>query len=106
MEKDVWQSCILFLFLNVLLKRNMKAFKILVLVLVVGSAHAQSKSYQTLKENFINHINIISGLNTTIKIKSPFINLSKKEVVLLGKSLGVNYDTCPINTNKNEITKK
>jgi len=38
----------------------MKAFKILVLVLVVGSAHAQSKSYQTLKEKFINQPDVHS----------------------------------------------
>lgn len=40
--------------------RNMKAFKIFVLILVVGSAHAQSKSYQTLKENFINQPDVHS----------------------------------------------
>ncbi|HNV29458.1 MAG TPA: DUF4252 domain-containing protein [Cyclobacteriaceae bacterium] len=38
----------------------MKAFKIFVLILVVGSAHAQSKSYQTLKENFINQPDVHS----------------------------------------------
>ena len=58
----------------------------------VGFNKDDSINYWDCKENFINHINIISGLNTTIKIKSPFINLSKKEVVLLGKSLGVDYD--------------
>lgn len=38
----------------------MKAFKILVLILVVGSAHAQSKSYQTLKNNFIDQPDVHS----------------------------------------------
>ena len=40
--------------------RNMKTFKILVLVLVVGSAHAQSSSYQTLKNNFIDQPDVHS----------------------------------------------
>ena len=40
-------------------------------------------------------IGFVFSLVQQIKIKSPFINLSKKEVVLLGKSLGVNYDNNP-----------
>jgi len=40
--------------------RNMKALKILVLVLIVGSAHAQSRSYQTLKDNFIDQPDVHS----------------------------------------------
>ncbi len=38
----------------------MKALKILVLVLIVGSAHAQSRSYQTLKDNFIDQPDVHS----------------------------------------------
>ena len=41
---------------------------------------------------FIEKMNIISKMNTSISIESPFINLSKKEVVLLGKNLGVDFN--------------
>ena len=37
------------------------------------------------KTDFVNKINEITALNTDIQIKTPFINLSKKEVVKLAK---------------------
>ena len=49
-------------------------------------------NYWDCSVEIIEKMNIISKMNTSISIESPFINLSKKEVVLLGKSLGVNYD--------------
>ncbi len=49
-------------------------------------------NYWDCSVEFIEKMNIISKMNTSISIESPFINLSKKEVVLLGKNLGVDFN--------------
>lgn len=54
------------------------------------------------RTDFIQKINGITGLNTSIQIKTPFISLSKTEVVKLARELNVDLDntiTCyqPVN---------
>ena len=49
-------------------------------------------NYWDCSVEFIEKMNIISKMNTSISIESSFINLSKKEVVLLGKNLGVDFN--------------
>lgn len=41
---------------------------------------------------FIKKINAISSLNTSIKVKAPFIDMSKTEVIKLAKQLNVNLE--------------
>lgn len=49
-------------------------------------------NYWDCSVEFIEKMNLISKMNTSISIESPFINLSKKEVVFLGKNLGVDFN--------------
>lgn len=42
------------------------------------------------KKDFIKHINQIAKLNTAIQIHTPFIDLTKKEIIRLAKQLDVN----------------
>lgn len=55
------------------------------------------------KIDFVKGINSIANLNTNIKIKTPFINLSKREIIKLARQLNVDLSdtfTCyqPIGT--------
>ena len=51
-----------------------------------------ANNYWDCSEEFIKNINLVSKMNTSISIESPLINLSKKEVVLLGKNLGIDFN--------------
>lgn len=51
-----------------------------------------SHNFWDCKQDFIDNVNALSLLNTNIKIQTPFINLSKAEVVRLANSLNVNLE--------------
>jgi 7-cyano-7-deazaguanine synthase len=51
-----------------------------------------SHNFWDCKQSFIDKINALSTSNTNIQIKTPFINLSKTQVVKLAHSLNVNLE--------------
>ncbi|GIV29891.1 MAG: 7-cyano-7-deazaguanine synthase [Bacteroidia bacterium] len=60
-------------------------------------------NYWDCKIDFVKRINSIANLSTNIKIKTPFINLSKREIIKLARQLSVDLNdtfTCyqPIGT--------
>lgn len=44
------------------------------------------------RTNFVQQINAVATLNSSIQIKTPFINLSKNEIIKLAHHLNVNLD--------------
>ena len=52
-----------------------------------------SKNFWDCKNDFIDYLNRISNLNNAIKVKTPFIDLTKKEVIALAKKLNVSIES-------------
>jgi 7-cyano-7-deazaguanine synthase len=51
-----------------------------------------SQNFWDCKLTFVEQINTISGFSKPIRVITPFINLSKKDVIKLSKQLGVNIN--------------
>lgn len=56
------------------------------------------------RNDFVEKINVIATLNTSIQIKTPFINLSKTEVVRLARQLNVDLNDTITCYQPNEAT--
>jgi len=54
-----------------------------------------SYNFPDCKKSFINAMRLASKLGTynSVDIYTPFINLTKSQIVYLGKKLGINYDS-------------
>ncbi|MCX7863054.1 MAG: 7-cyano-7-deazaguanine synthase, partial [Bacteroidales bacterium] len=51
-----------------------------------------STNFWDCRADFVEKINAIAASNTSIQIKTPFINLSKKEIVKLARQLNVDLN--------------
>jgi len=63
-----------------------------------------SHNFWDCKANFVKKINAITSLNSSIQVKTPFINLSKSEVVKLAYQLNVNLKNTITCYQPNETT--
>ncbi len=63
-----------------------------------------SNNFWDCKMNFVEKINEIATLNTSIQIQTPFINMSKTEVVQLAKQLNVDLNNTITCYQPNETT--